>query len=192
VIPQPDFRELVGDDLAPEEEARLRRVHDLLVEAGPPPELPLPLVRPPAPSSRRGWVAALALAAALAVGAFLGGYFVGGGGKGFEAAHRVPMHGVGATSGASALIDVAEADPSGNYSVQLHVKGLAPLPSHGYYVLYLTLHGKPIATCGIFKTSGKTGTASVRMTFPDDVGEFDGWIVAPAGQAHARQVLLTT
>jgi hypothetical protein len=190
VIPEPDFHELVGDDLAPEEEVRLRRVHDLLVEAGPPPELPLVLARPPA-RRRRGWVAGLALAAALAVGAFLGGYFVGGGGKGFESAHRVPMHGVGSALRASALIDVAEADPSGNYSVELHVKGLAPLPNQGYYVLYLTLHGKPIATCGIFKTSGMAGTARVRMTFPDDVGKFDGWIVTPAGTG-SRQVLLTT
>jgi hypothetical protein len=191
VIPEPDFYELVGDDLAPEEEIRLRGVHDLLVAAGPPPELPLMLARPPAPARRR-WVAGLALAAALAVGAFLGGYFIGGGGKGFDSVHRVPMHGVGSASAASALIDVAEADPSGNYSVQLRVRGLRPLPNHGYYVLYLTLHGKPIATCGIFKTSGKTGTARVRMTFPDDVGKFDGWIVTPAGSGRTQQVLLTT
>jgi hypothetical protein len=191
VIPQPDFHELAGDDLAPEEEVRLRRVHDLLVAAGPPPELPLMLMRPPTPA-RRGWIAALALAAALAVGAFFGGYFVGGSGKGFEAAHHVPMHGVGSASSASALLDVAEADRSGNYSVELRVKGLAPLPNYGYYVLYLTLHGKPIATCGIFKTSGQGGTARVRMTFPDDIGKFDGWIVTPAGTGQSQQVLLTT
>jgi hypothetical protein len=33
----PDFRDLVGDDLEPEEEARLRRVHDILLVVGPPP-----------------------------------------------------------------------------------------------------------------------------------------------------------
>src|SRR5438128_1531447 len=106
---EPDFHELVGDDLAPAEEERLRGVHDLLVAAGPPPQLPRTLARAPAPR-RRAWLAGLALAAALAVGAFLGGYFLGGGGGGFETAHRVPMHGVGSATGASALIDVAEAD----------------------------------------------------------------------------------
>jgi hypothetical protein len=183
----PDLRELVGD-VDPGEEPRLRRVHELLVQAGPPPSMPRPLVVP-APSSRRRWVAGLALAAALAAGAFLGGYFLRGGG--FESAHKVPMHGVGATSAASAMLDVAERDESGNYSVLLRVHGLRPRANDGYYVLYLTLHGKPIATCGIFRTSPK-GTARARMTFPDDVGKFDGWTITPAGPAHANDVLLTT
>ena len=42
---RPDFRELVGD-LPDEERARLERVHDLLIAAGPPPELPPALVEP--------------------------------------------------------------------------------------------------------------------------------------------------
>ena len=45
----PSFDELAGgDDLSPEEAARLERVHNLLIEAGPPPELP------PASSSKLG------------------------------------------------------------------------------------------------------------------------------------------
>src|SRR5262249_36852154 len=39
VMKEPDFRELVGDEGTPEELAKLRRAHDLLVAAGPPPEL---------------------------------------------------------------------------------------------------------------------------------------------------------
>ena len=43
-----DFDDVVGgDDLSPDEEARLRRVHDLLMEAGPPPDLPPELERAP-------------------------------------------------------------------------------------------------------------------------------------------------
>ena len=43
-----DFHDLVDtSDLTPEEEARLRRVHDLLIEAGPPPDLPPALEAPP-------------------------------------------------------------------------------------------------------------------------------------------------
>ena len=37
--PRSDFDELVGGDLTPAERERLRGVHDLLVQAGPPPEL---------------------------------------------------------------------------------------------------------------------------------------------------------
>ena len=47
----PNFDELVGrDDLSAEEAARLARVHDLLVAAGPPPELP-PHLQEPAPEA---------------------------------------------------------------------------------------------------------------------------------------------
>ena len=43
----PDFDELVGgDDLPGPERERLQRVHELLVAAGPPPELPPELVQP--------------------------------------------------------------------------------------------------------------------------------------------------
>jgi hypothetical protein len=34
----PDFRDLIGDEATSEDLARLRRVHDLLVSAGPAPE----------------------------------------------------------------------------------------------------------------------------------------------------------
>ncbi len=43
-----EFRDIVGTEgLDPDEEARLRRVHDLLVQAGPPPDLPPALERTP-------------------------------------------------------------------------------------------------------------------------------------------------
>ena len=39
MTPPPEFEELVGADVGQEERARLQRVHELLVLAGPPPEL---------------------------------------------------------------------------------------------------------------------------------------------------------
>ena len=48
----PDFDELVGTDLEPGERARLERVHELLIAAGPPPDLIDPGRR--SSSSRRG------------------------------------------------------------------------------------------------------------------------------------------
>ena len=69
-----DFRDIVGTEgLEPDEEARLRRVHDLLVQAGPPPDLPPALERTPEAAEaeivqfpllpRRRWVAAALVAA---------------------------------------------------------------------------------------------------------------------------------
>ena len=51
---RPNFDELVGgDDLSTDEAARLQRVHDLLIEAGPPPELPPHLLQEPDPEGGR-------------------------------------------------------------------------------------------------------------------------------------------
>src|ERR1700693_192369 len=84
-----DFHDIVGTEgLEPEEEARLRRVHDLLVQAGPPPDLPPGLERPPPTPvegelvqfpmlRRRRWTLAAVAAATLVVLAFGGGYLVG-------------------------------------------------------------------------------------------------------------------
>ncbi|HSP73025.1 MAG TPA: hypothetical protein VLN26_11685, partial [Gaiellaceae bacterium] len=87
----PEFRDIVGDGLGPEEEAQLRRVHELLLAAGPPPELPPALAEPPAERGakvigfpvRRRLGVAVVLAAALAAAAFGGGYFVGDRGSGW-------------------------------------------------------------------------------------------------------------
>jgi len=89
----PDFDELVGFDVEGPERERLRRVHDLLVQAGPPaeispeleagPALALTLGRRRRPKVRR---TAMLLAAAVAVLAlaFLGGYLAGNGGGSSE------------------------------------------------------------------------------------------------------------
>src|SRR2546430_6026065 len=78
---KPDFRELLtGEDLSPEERARLERVHGLLIEAGPPPELTPALAEPetaepemPIQLPRRRAGAMLALAATIALHPLGGG-----------------------------------------------------------------------------------------------------------------------
>src|SRR5205823_11252602 len=78
----PDFDELVDNDLTEEERERLEGVHELLVAAGPLPELPPYLEHLSAPepaevvpffNRRRSAVAGIA-AAAIAAAAFGGGY----------------------------------------------------------------------------------------------------------------------
>jgi hypothetical protein len=197
----PEFRDLVGNDLSPEERARLERVHELLVAAGPPPELPPELAEPPdetrgadvigLPRRRAG--AMLALAAAIALVAFLGGYVAGkkGQGEGFRSVKTLEMHGTGATSAASASIKIGQSDASGNVPLRVVVRGLRPLHVGSYYEMFLTKGGKPIAACGIFTVGDRNAT--VPMTLPSTARGYDGWIVTreiPGRNDHP--VVLTT
>ena len=197
---QPDFRELVGsEDLTPEERDRLEQVHDLLIAAGPPPELPPALAEPstelddePTGLPRRRTGAVLALAAALALAVFLGGYLAGKHGTGSTTVvHSLAMHGTPLARNASATIDIEQLDSSGNWPLRVAIKGLPRLPKGAYYEMFLTKHGKPIAACGIFTVAGSPST--IHLTMPPTVRGYDGWIVTretPGG--NARQVLLTT
>ena len=130
-----DFDDLVGTEgLEPEEELRLRRVHDLLLQAGPPPDLPPALERPPTEPAdaeilqfpllpQRRLVVGALIAAALAAIAFGGGYLVGhrGHGANVAATRTVPMRGVGH---AIASITIGRRDSVGNWPMELEVSGL--------------------------------------------------------------------
>lgn len=199
------FDDLIGtDDLTPEEEARLRRVHRLLVQAGPPPDLSPLLERPPVPAEeadppevayllrrRRGLAAVLALAAALA--AFVGGYAFGhskGKPQAFAAVRTVPMHGA---PGARGVIRIAERDSVGNWPMLVEVSGLPQQEKReAYYELWLTHDGKPVAPCGSFRVHGKT--TRVRLTVPYRIKGFDGWVVtAQPSETHTPgNVVLST
>jgi hypothetical protein len=183
VTDKPDFRELVGEDLRPEERARLERVHDLLVTAGPPPELPPHLVQPDVdpregsavaflPRRRAGLM--LGLAAAIALIAFLGGFVAGRAKDTFPTAFDVPMQGTALAANASATIHVGEVDSSGNWPLKVVAHGLRPLPKGEYYEMFLTRGGKRAATCGTFRLSDGD---SVRLNAPYRLSGFDGWIV---------------
>jgi hypothetical protein len=181
-----DFRDLIGsDDLSPEEEARLRRVHDLLVQVGPPPDLPPSLERPPERREadilqfpllpRRRWAVAAVAAATLAVLAFGGGYLVGHGKSkpaAFATERVVSMHG----RNANAVLYLSHRDSVGNWPMQMEVTGLAAqrAPS-AYYELWLTRNGKPSAPCGQFRVHGKTTT--LRFSVPWSFRGIDGWVV---------------
>src|SRR5215831_9898507 len=155
---EPNFEELVGEDLPIEEETRLRRAHEMLLAAGPMPELPPSLEEPTIgererprqnenvyqllPRRRTG--AALALAAAIALVAFVGGYVVGFRHQGFATQYSVPMHGVTGVE-ASAKIQIGSRDSSGNLPLRVEARGLPKLKT-GYYEMFLT-HGNQMLTC---------------------------------------------
>lgn len=189
----PDFDELVGDDLPHAERARLRRVHDLLVAAGPPPQLPQRLAFPPVRSLRRRRVAITALAAALALAAFGAGWWLRGD-EGFEVRRAVPMESTANAPGARGTIELGRADEDGNWPMLVTVSGLKPLPDGGYYELLLTKDGEPVAVCGSFKVKS-TGETTARLGASYDLSNFDGWVVRP--YVHGRDrlnetVVLTT
>lgn len=184
------FDDIIGTEgLSNDEEAKLRRVHELLVAAGPPPDLSPDLSLPPVPAEeadppevayllrrRRGRVLVLALAAALA--AFLGGYAFGhskGKPAAFTSVRTVTMHGL--SGGAShGVINIAEKDSVGNWPMQVEVSGLPQQSSRAaYYELWLTRNGQAIAPCGSFRVNAKT--TRVRMSVSYALKTFDGWIV---------------
>src|SRR5438105_12555168 len=148
-----DVRELVGEDVDDRELDRLRRVHDLLVAAGPPPELSPVLQQAPLLGARpvgeprfswfgsRRFGAALALAAALAAVGFGIGYLVGHApSKSFRSVHTVLMLGTGSAPAARATIEVGSPDSNGNIPMLVRVSGLPTLHGRSYYELFLTKH----------------------------------------------------
>lgn len=193
--PSPDFDELVGADLPAGERERLRRVHDLLVEAGPPPELPEALR--PLPSSerpnvfplfpRRRWAAAAALAAALAAAAFGAGYLVGDREETAAAERVVVMVGTEAAESARASLAVFEQDDAGNWPMELTVRGLPALPAGQTYELWLTRNGELADPCGTFAATG--GTTVVPLNAPYKLRRYDGWVIVRTG---TERVLMRT
>ena len=184
----PDFDELVGGDLESAERVRLRRVHDLLVAAGPPPELGTRLSAAPSAGRhvghgrRRG--AILALAATLGAAIFAVGYIVASG-DGPSSDRVVAMTGSG---GASASLEIFESDEAGNWPMELRVDGLGPVAGGGLYQLWLTRDGELAALCGSFLAE-TDGSTVVPMNAPWKLDDFDGWVVVERG---SQAPLLTT
>lgn len=182
----PDFRDLVGDDLSPDEEARLRRAHELLIAAGPSPELPGVLAEPPTPQGRLLHLAqsrlrtGLVLAAAIVLAAFALGYFVGARdegsslGAGFTPEEIAVL---GKSGGRLAVVRFGERDGNGNRPMLVTVEKLKPLPRGDYYTLFMTRKGKPIVTCGTFNVDDED-TTTVRFSVAYDLDRFDGLMLA--------------
>lgn len=198
----PGFDELIDEGLDPVEEERLRRVHDLLVAAGPPPELPSALARlmPSATDaevirfplrSRRAGFAALVLAATVAVAA-VGGYLAGNNGQGgFKTVRVVSMQG----HGSFASVRVGPNDGNGNWPLELSVRGLPKLTGKQYYELMLTQNGKPTYPCGSFVMHGQATT--LYWTVPYKITAGSKWVVmvltprAGHGRTFTGPVVLT-
>lgn len=181
-----DLRHLVGEDLAAEELERLGRVHELLLTAGPPPELSPVLEQAPRVDvrerrdgrfsflPRRRLGAAFAVAGGIAAIGFGAGFLVAHAGRGFDSTYTVDMRGTAAAPRAVGSIKVGKRDASGNVPMLVHVRGLPQLAGRDYYELYLTRNRRPVVTCGTFTVSDR---ATFRLSVPYTLKRYDGWVV---------------
>lgn len=182
-----------GDDLDPPERARLQRIHELLLEAGPPPEVPHDLREPPAAEpirllpQRRRYTLAL-IAAALAAISFGSGYLLGGRSDDVSVFRNVSMAGVGEGGGAFASVEIREQDGAGNWPMVLRVRGLEESRSRDdYYELWLTKNGELADSCGRFIV--QEGVTEVALTVPYGFKRYDGWVVT---RRNSEKPLLST
>jgi hypothetical protein len=198
-----DFNDIVDTEgLGDDEVARLRQVHELLVAAGPPPDLPPALESPVEPTEaeilhfphlpRRRWALVAVLAATVGLIAFGGGFLTGHShakAAPFAAQRVIPMQGKTAV----AVLKIGWKDNAGNWPMQFEVSGLPKQPNpRAYYVLWLSRNGKPVALCGTFRVNARNTT--VRMSVPYTFSRFNGWVVTKqdAGDHEPGPVVLTT
>ena len=167
---------------------RLAAVHELLLEAGAPPELPPARAAPAAGAEprllpRRRRLALLALAAALGAALFGGGYLVGDRADDVEPSTVLALAPTERAPGARGSLALFAPDRAGNRSVELRVRGLPALPPGRTYELWLLRDGAPVAL-GVSFTVGEDGAAVVPLTSPWRLTAAHGWIVRRAEDAE--------
>lgn len=188
----PSFDDILGDDLSPEERERLARVHELLVTAGPPPELSPALERGPTlamtlgrhPRRIQRRVALLAAALVLVGLVFIGGFIAGNSNVSLAGSHTLKLAGTSQAPEAQASLVIKNADAAGNLPMELSATGLPKLPVHGYYEVFLTRNGRPWAPCGVFIVKGTGSAVSVRLNAPYEVERGDSWVVTKQLPGH--------
>jgi hypothetical protein len=208
----PSFDELM-EGASPDEEERLRRIHEMLLAAGPPPELPpsleeAPVIRPererrPALTTlpRRRFGAVLVAAAGIAAAAFVVGYLAGNvQSGGSPSVTNIPMRPTAlAPRTAQAVIALEKTGGESNVPMTLTVSNLRHLPKGSYYELWLTravdaggtTKQKLIVLCGTFLQSADR--VEVKMNAPYTLDEHPGWVITKHVRgATTDPVVLTT
>jgi len=199
MMPPPNFDDVIGDDVGREERERLRRVHELLVTAGPPPELAPEIERGPTLAmtlggrSRRRVTRRAALIAAAAVVllvAFLAGYITGNNGS--PSGRLLSLSGTAEAPRAEAKLRIEPADAAGNWPMTIAARGLPKLPPKGYYEVFLVRDGAIYAPCGGFVVPGGETAVSVELNAPYRFEKGDTWVVTKQlpGRRGAGPVVL--
>lgn len=194
---EPTLNELIGEEGTGAERQQLQNVHDMLLEAGPPPELSENLEKGPtlgmtlARQRHRRTVKRRAMvflaAAILVLMVFVAGYAsrsTGGDGK-QQAAILQQLKGTPLAPQAQGTLQVWNPQDGTNWPMTLTVVGLRPLAPHKYYEVYLVRNGKPWGSCGTFRVGNSRDSAesSVKVTLsaPYTLQHGDTWVVTKPG-----------
>jgi hypothetical protein len=200
---EPNLDELIDPETAGADRERLQHVHELLLQAGPPPELTPELERGPTlgitlqrQRQRRRRVvkqrALLLLAAALSVAlVFLGGYAVGNRGGGSTSSSgplwkALALKGTSLVPHAQATLQVWQSDTGNNEPMKLAVDGLPKLPGNASYEVYLFRNGRIGGQCGSFTIKNTSGSATVTLNSPYSLRPGDSWVVTRPGAGGAE------
>jgi hypothetical protein len=196
---EPNLDDLIGAGTTGAERQRLQNVHELLLEAGPPPELSPELEEGPnlkmtLAKRRRAkrQRAMLLLAAAITVFfVFIGGYAVGDN-RGASSnpsttrvVRQITLVGTSKAPRAEAALEVWRPH-AGNWPMTLRTSGLPKLPAHRYYEVYLVRDGKPWGSCGTFRVAGSSQQVTVTLTAPYSLRKGDSWVVTQPGPGGAE------
>ncbi|HJU36492.1 MAG TPA: hypothetical protein VJ716_03625 [Gaiellaceae bacterium] len=191
---KPELEDLIDAGTTGAERRRLEHVHELLVQAGPPPELTPELRKAPMVGvvplqvkrravKRRAFVL---LAAALSIAVvFAAGYAIASQRGGQSASPRVEhlvLKGTSGAPGARATLDVWQA-VHGNVPMTLTVSGLRKLAPRSYYDVYLVRDGRvqPWGICGAFTVGGGSRVLTLNFSAPYPLQKGDTWVVTRPG-----------
>jgi hypothetical protein len=189
---EPHLEELIGAEETGAERQRLQHVHDLLLQAGPPPELTPEIEAGPTLAMTFGRPrrrilkqrAMVLLAASLTVAlVFFSGYLAGNGGNGNGVAagapRIIPLSPTSAEPGAHATLEVWHPH-NGNWPMALTVSGLRALPLPRYYEVYVVRDGRILGSCGTFRVEGPQ-PVKVNLNAPYPLKRGDTWVVTRQG-----------
>jgi hypothetical protein len=178
------LRDLVGEDVPAVELERLAGADEALRATPAPPHVSdsltsrvLAIPGGASRRSRRRLAAGLALAAALAAGAFGIGVWVSGE-PGVEIAEQLTLAATpAAPEGAEMVLTVLPIDDAGNWAMAADVTGLDPLPEGGFYEVGLTQDGVVTATCGRFVVDEHGEAYGVWLNAPYRFADYERWVV---------------
>ena len=196
----PDFSELIGEDVSVEERARLEQMHQMIVDSGPLPELPLalqnaPAVEDPHDSSvafsflpRRGG-RILTLAAGFALLCLIVGYVIGNHRSGFTTDFTVAM--ARDARGAAGQRRAQGGQDRLGRQLAARAPGRGPQAAAEGRLVHALPHEEQEAavSCGTFRVHERDDDRAHERALQLQ-GSFDGWVVS-AGKtrpAAARRV----
>jgi hypothetical protein len=188
------FDELIGAEPTGAERERLRSVHELLLEAGPPAELAPEIASGPTLAMTFGRIRRMKrprrmlipAAAAAALLALIIGISTNKGDHGLV----IPLQGTAAAPTAAGTLDVIRPK-----TMRIDVRGLA----RGTYGVYLVSNSRPTLECGSFVVSNTNVDTTATLTSHYRLHAHDTWVVTrlddavdPPGVTVLRPLTSTT